>query len=133
MGNSEKVADQHYLQVRESHLKAACSALQNPVQHIDASGCIESHEENGSDEIIEKEDPCSKFVSSLVGDEGLELARQDSIFSDSDVCAAPGAALAPDSGPIDPGLAEVIDAWPGLPEAVRANILAMVRAVDGTS
>jgi hypothetical protein len=29
---------------------------------------------------------------------------------------------------IDPGLASLIDAWPTLPEAIRAGILAMVRA-----
>jgi hypothetical protein len=28
-------------------------------------------------------------------------------------------------------LVEVIEAWPSLPEAVRANILAMVRAAGG--
>ena len=31
----------------------------------------------------------------------------------------------------DPDLALVIDAWPELPEAVRAGIMAMVRAVEG--
>jgi len=30
--------------------------------------------------------------------------------------------------PSDPGLAAVIDAWPELPEAVRAGIVAMVKA-----
>ena len=30
-----------------------------------------------------------------------------------------------------PDLAEVIDAWPELPEAIRAGILAMVRASSG--
>jgi hypothetical protein len=58
---------------------------------------------------------------------GSEHARQYSTFRDSALCAAPGAALPPDSGPIDHGLAEVIDAWPTLPEAVRADVLAMVR------
>ena len=32
----------------------------------------------------------------------------------------------------DPGLASVIDAWPKLPEPVRAGILAMVRASVGS-
>jgi hypothetical protein len=30
--------------------------------------------------------------------------------------------------PADPNLAAVVDAWPGLPEAIRAGILAMVKA-----
>ncbi len=28
-----------------------------------------------------------------------------------------------------PGLAEVVEAWPTLPEAIKAGILAMIRAV----
>jgi hypothetical protein len=32
---------------------------------------------------------------------------------------------------IDPALAALIDAWPMLPEAIRAGILAMVRAAGG--
>jgi hypothetical protein len=32
------------------------------------------------------------------------------------------------TGPIDPGLASLIDAWPNLPDPIRAGILAMVRA-----
>jgi len=33
--------------------------------------------------------------------------------------------------PDDPGLAAVVEAWPDLPEAIRAGILAMVRATSG--
>ena len=32
--------------------------------------------------------------------------------------------------PIDPDLAAVVDAWPKLPEAIRAGILAMIRAAE---
>ncbi len=32
---------------------------------------------------------------------------------------------------IDPSLAALIDAWPTLPDAIRAGILAMVRAASG--
>lgn len=32
---------------------------------------------------------------------------------------------------IDPALAALIDAWPKLPEAIRAGILAMIRAAGG--
>jgi hypothetical protein len=72
MGNSEKVADQHYLQVNDGHFEAACSALQNPVQHTPASDCIESHEENRSDEIVGNEDPSSESRGGLVGVTELE-------------------------------------------------------------
>jgi hypothetical protein len=33
---------------------------------------------------------------------------------------------------IGPELREVVEAWPKLPEAIRAGILAMVRASSGT-
>jgi hypothetical protein len=42
-------------------------------------------------------------------------------------------AVAENLPPIDPGLAALIDAWPALPEAVKAGILAMVRATGGTT
>jgi hypothetical protein len=44
---------------------------------------------------------------------------------------AKSGALAPRSRPIDAALAALIDAWPTLPEAIRAGILAMVRAAGG--
>ena len=40
-------------------------------------------------------------------------------------------ALGPNIGPIDPELAVVIDAWASLPETVRADFLAKIRAVSG--
>jgi hypothetical protein len=47
------------------------------------------------------------------------------------VCGAESGALAPQTPAIDPGLAALIDAWPTLPELVRAGILAMIRAAGG--
>jgi hypothetical protein len=32
-----------------------------------------------------------------------------------------------DSHPVDPDLAEVIAAWPGLPEAIRRKVVALLR------
>jgi len=49
----------------------------------------------------------------------------------SENCAAPGAAVGSENTPIDPDLAAVVDAWPKLPEAIRAGILAMIRAAGG--
>lgn len=37
----------------------------------------------------------------------------------------------PPTMPTDPGLAEVIAAWPDLPPAIRAGIVAMVKAAGG--
>ena len=47
---------------------------------------------------------------------------------DSKYRAAHGAAVEHGQGPNDPDLAAVIHAWADLPEAVRAGIVAMVRA-----
>jgi hypothetical protein len=44
---------------------------------------------------------------------------------------AQSGALDPKNGPIDPALASLIDAWPTLPEPIRAGILAMIRAAGG--
>ena len=44
---------------------------------------------------------------------------------------AKSGAVAPQSGPIDPDLACLIDAWPNLPAPIRAGILAMIRATSG--
>jgi hypothetical protein len=41
-----------------------------------------------------------------------------------------GSAPDPEFGPIDPGFAAVVNAWPSLLESARANIVAMVRAID---
>ena len=43
--------------------------------------------------------------------------------------AAQGAALATDLLLVDSDLQAIVDAWPALPEAVRAGILAMIGAV----
>ena len=68
-----------------------------------------------------------------MGDTGTEPARQYSTFGESIKCAAPCAALGPEFGPIDLELGAVIDAWPSLPDVVRAKIVAIVRAASGAS
>ncbi len=46
-------------------------------------------------------------------------------------CAASDAADDPIAHAHDPGLQAVVEAWPALPSAVRAGVLAMVRAAVG--
>jgi len=41
---------------------------------------------------------------------------------------AESGALGAREAPVDPDLAAVVDAWPTLPAAIKAGILAMVRA-----
>jgi hypothetical protein len=45
--------------------------------------------------------------------------------------AAKSGALLAEIGPIDPDLAKVFDAWKELPEAIRARIVALVKAARG--
>jgi hypothetical protein len=45
--------------------------------------------------------------------------------------SAKSGAPAPSATKIDPALATLIDAWPKLPDAIRAGILAMIRAAGG--
>ena len=44
--------------------------------------------------------------------------------------AALGAAVSAENAPIDPELRSIIERWPDLPDAVKAGILAMVRAAS---
>ena len=44
--------------------------------------------------------------------------------------AAKSAAVGDDLPPLDPELAQVIEAWPTLPSAIREAILAMLRAAE---
>ena len=46
----------------------------------------------------------------------------------SDNCAAAGAAVETVAATLDPDLQSVIEQWPDLPPAVKAGIVAMVRA-----
>jgi hypothetical protein len=41
---------------------------------------------------------------------------------------AESGAFARQTGPIEPALAPLIDAWPALPEATKVGILGMIRA-----
>ncbi|MGA2035589.1 MAG: hypothetical protein ABSG68_25350 [Thermoguttaceae bacterium] len=51
-------------------------------------------------------------------------------FSESG--GAKSGALGAQDGAIDPELRAIIDAWPALPDAIKAGILAMVRTAGGT-
>ena len=51
--------------------------------------------------------------------------------TDAEPRATHSATLSVKSAPSDPDLSAVIDAWPTLPKAIRAGIVAMVRASKG--
>ena len=56
-----------------------------------------------------------------------ENAEKD---AQSEMSAAAGAALGPENAPIDADLQAIIERWSGLSDAVRAGIVAMVRAAQ---
>jgi hypothetical protein len=63
---------------------------------------------------------------------GIEpLTDSSENSTNPDPSGAKSGALAPEKPAIDPALAALIDVWPALPEAIRAGILAMVRAAGG--
>ena len=51
-------------------------------------------------------------------------------YGDSKNCTAPGAAADAGNPALDPELQAVIERWPGLSHAIKAGILAMVRATE---
>lgn len=58
---------------------------------------------------------------------GLELPpRNTGNPSDSFQSGAESGALGAHSAPFDPDLAVIVEAWPGLPDNVKASIVAMV-------
>ena len=66
----------------------------------------------------------SQCVASEVGDTGLEPTGE---FSGATTLSATGAA---ESGAVGADLESLIAAWPTLPEAVKANIVAMAKAAN---
>ena len=75
---------------------------------------------------------CDDLPDSQVGDTGLERfgfsAGNIPISGDG---GAESGAVGARNAPVEVDLAQVTEAWPTLPEAVRASILAMVKAADG--
>ena len=71
-----------------------------------------------------------------MGGTGLEPVSASGL-SDKDLRQVPDAfgtesgTLQGETGMFPPDLAEVIDAWPALPEAIKAGILATVKAAGG--
>ena len=66
-----------------------------------------------------------------MGDKGLEpVAQTTGKTSDSKVSGAESGAVAAEISPNDSELRQIIETWPRLSEALKASILAMVRAAD---
>ena len=68
-----------------------------------------------------------------MGDTGLEFSRlsacsRKELQQSSGAGGAESGSLPPDSAQTDPDLRRLVDAWPTLPDAVKADILGMIEA-----
>ena len=69
------------------------------------------------------------FTLSRLGDTGLEQYPETPANQGiSETGDAQSDALSANSAPVDPDLAAITAAWPGLPAALKAGIVAMVNA-----
>jgi hypothetical protein len=155
LGHSPMIAATHYLQTRDAHFdmaagigegagvgaaKAATNPATNPATHTSPS----AHTRREQKEETPRKPAvlagcaigCDPMESWGVGDTGLEPAPKsprETRVSDSGSSnsgnnrAGFGAPIAPER-PADPDLVALVAAWPALPSAVRAGIVAMVRA-----
>ena len=119
IGNSQKVAAKHYLQVTDDHFEKASRARfatsMAPQRVANETSDAMEHAQNSM---------FSHDVANPVGDEGLEVVQET---SGNEALAIEGNvkcnALADDFSAIDSNLQSLIRAWPSLSESVRKEIL----------
>ena len=146
IGNSESVAREHYLQVTPEHIAKAIASrpltgvMPQVMPHGVASCGTESQvtiaadEEDGHNSVQRnKKRPHAKTCDrSLVEDRGLEprpfYCRNTHVAGQG---GAKSGAVDRENVPIDPDLAQMIDAWHSLPPDTRTAILAIVEAAHG--
>jgi hypothetical protein len=126
IGNSEKVARKHYLQVTVGQF---AKAVHNPVHYTSTQAHAAPHaggtESKDNSDIRGDVALCGATCSETMGDEGLEhlgdYPRETKPSTESD---AKSDALSADS-PIltDADLGRLVAVWPRLPEDLKAQIL----------
>lgn len=150
LGHSPAVAREHYLQTRDAHFEMATgmtreqggnksgnTAAQNAAMHAAAPAReavkrepLTPSSEHGCTAASETMQPCANRPSGRWG------IRTPSGFTGNLEGVRQGGNKGGDIGgdrPHDPGLAEVAAAWPNLPPAIRAGVLALVRVSPGTA
>ena len=130
IGNTEAIASKHYLQVTEDHF---AKAVQNPVQQpavlprTGSQATLPAHEKTPVLQGFAA--GCEVVQSGRVEDRGLEPGefpcRNTHISGEG---GAKSGAVDGENRPIDPDLAQVIEAWHTLPPDTRTAILAIVEA-----
>jgi integrase len=143
MGHDAKVSLKHYAQTTEDHFdraaggaKNGASEAQNQAQQPDADSSNESCEWDISPNVMSSSAiPCETQpvdAKGLNGGSGIRTSRQ--IPRKTAIPGRGGAksgALDPETPAINSELVAVMNAWPKLPDAIRAGSLSMVRAAGG--
>lgn len=146
LGHSPMIAAQHYLQTRDAHFDLAAGvggvgkAAANPATHARQSAPTASKPETqnpqNSRELVGVGAECDSVESESMPRSGLEHLRFPS--GNAGVSESGGSKSGnkgggfgpptPPATPTDPELAAVVAAWPDLPPAIRAGVLALVKA-----
>ena len=136
IGNSQPIAAKHYLQVTDDHFsKALQKALQQPAV-LPRTGSQAGLAEDEKTPVLQADaSGCDHLRDGQVPPAGLEPddvtpSAPEDLRQTPNQRAAECAAVGDDLPPIDPELAQVIEAWPTLPPAIREAILAMLRAAE---
>jgi integrase len=143
LGHSPLIAARHYLQTRDAHFDMAAGvgeAAANPATQARPRAHNAQHATTPNREIpaalVGCGVECDPVGSTGMGDTGPELppnpagntGGRPTDGSNSGNKAGGFGVPTPPAKPTDPELAAVAAAWPDLPPAVRAGIVAMVRA-----
>jgi len=141
LGNSAPIAARHYLQVTDadfdravqSGAKSGALEAQNQAQQASAENCRVSQETTQAPDnqglVQSIANPCYSVQLSIVPPRGVEQIADSS--ENQRVALQGGAesgALSGDSALSDPDLDIIVKVWPTLPEAVRRQVVALVRA-----
>lgn len=143
LGHSPLIAARHYLQTRDAHFELVTGvgeAAANPATQARPRAHNDQHAATPNREIpaalVGCGVECDPVGSTGMGDTGPELppnpagnpGGRPTGGSNSGNKAGGFGVPTPPAKPTDPELAAVVSAWPVLPLAVRAGIVAMVRA-----
>jgi integrase len=139
IGNTERIAAKHYLQVTDADFERAAKsdapALQNRVQHDTAPSRIESQESSEVKQTCgfmrEGARRCGAVHGEQMTPTGLQLPVATTLPAKDLRNEAQGGAAKSGAAPSrnvsqDADLVKVVEAWPTLPKAVREQILALV-------
>jgi hypothetical protein len=140
MGNQTAIAAKHYLKATDADFERAAKsgalALHIPVQQDDASSRTKPQESSevvvGCGPMRDDATCCDSLQDDEIPPRGLELpANSPENPNNPTPCGAKSGALTTETVTMDPTLAKLINAWPNLPEAIRAAIVAIVQASKG--